>query len=155
MKSHQYNSRNALLAVGTAAILSLTVAAQADEGWVVDFEKAKAQAAKEGKSILMEFTGSDWCPPCMALHDNVLTQPEFLDYADKNLKLVEIDFPRNKPLNVLVELANKTLAEKYNVQSFPTLIVMDAAGEILHRDEGYGSQNAKAFTGDLKAALGR
>jgi len=59
--------------------------------------------------------GSDWCPPCMALHDNVLTQPEFLDYADKNLELVEIDFPRNKPLNVSVELANKSLAEKYKV----------------------------------------
>ena len=35
----------------------------ADEGWLVDFEKAKVQAVKEGKPILMEFTGSDWCPP--------------------------------------------------------------------------------------------
>ncbi len=60
MNSLRFIPRNVLLGVGTAAILSLTVAAQAAEGWVVDFEKAKAQAAKEGKSILMEFTGSDW-----------------------------------------------------------------------------------------------
>ena len=48
--------------------------AVAEEGWLVDFEKAKTQAAKEGKPILMEFTGSDWCPPCKALHKNVLVK---------------------------------------------------------------------------------
>ncbi len=45
--------------------------------WLIDFAKAKAQSTKEGKPILMEFTGSDWCPPCMALHDNVLTSDVF------------------------------------------------------------------------------
>ena len=123
--------------------------------WVSDLAAAQARAKTSGKLVFIDFTGSDWCPPCMALYDNVLTQSEFLDYADKNLELVEIDFPRNKPINKTVELTNRNLAEKYNVQSFPTLIVMDAAGKILHRDEGYGSQNAKAFTADLKAALGR
>ena len=77
MNSLRFIPRNVLLGVGTAAILSLTVAAQAAEGWVVDFEKAQAQAAKEGKSILMEFTGSDWCPPCKALQKNVLSKDVF------------------------------------------------------------------------------
>ena len=128
---------------------------RAEKMWGSDLAAAQTRAKTTGKLVFIDFTGSDWCPPCIALHDNVLTQPEFLDYADKNPELVEIDFPRNKPINKTVELANRNLAEKYNVQSFPTLIVMDAAGKILHRDEGYGSQNAKAFTGDLKAALGR
>ena len=128
---------------------------RAEKMWGSDLAAAQARAKTSGKLVFIDFTGSDWCPPCIALHDNVLTQPEFLDYADKNLELVEIDFPRNKPINKTVELANRNLAEKYKVQSFPTLIVMDAAGKILHRDEGYGSQNAKAFTADLKAALGR
>ena len=128
---------------------------RAEKMWGSDLAAAQARAKTSCKLVFIDFTGSDWCPPCIALHDNVLTQPEFLDYADKNLELVEIDFPRNKPLNVPVELANKTLAGKYNVQSFPTLIVMDAAGQILHRDEGYGRQNAKVFTADLKASLGR
>ena len=128
---------------------------RAEKIWGSDLAAAQARAKTSGKLVFIDFTGSDWCPPCMALHDNVLTQTEFLDYADKNLELVEIDFPQNKPLNVPVELANKKLAEKYNVQSFPTLIVMDATGKILHRHEGYSRKNAKAFTADLKAALGR
>ena len=128
---------------------------RAEKIWGSDLAAAQARAKTSGKLVFIDFTGSDWCPPCMALHDNVLTQPEFLDYADKNLELVEINFPRNKPLNVSVELANKSLAEKYKVQSFPTLIVMDAAGKILNRHEGYGRKNAKAFTAYLKATLGR
>ena len=128
---------------------------RAEKMWGSDLAAAQARAKTSGKLVFIDFTGSDWCQPCVALHDNVLTQPEFLDYADKNLELVEIDFPRNKPLNVSVELANKSLKEKYKVQSFPTLIVMDAAGKILHRDENYGGKNAKAFTADLKAFLGR
>ena len=128
---------------------------RAEKMWGSDLAAAQARAKTSGKLVFIDFTGSDWCPPCMALHDNVLTQPEFLDYADKNLGLVEIDFPENKPIKKTVELANRNLAEKYKVQSFPTLIVMDAAGKILYRDEDYGRQNAKAFTADLKASLGR
>jgi|TARA_B100000959_G_C14514297_1_gene432655 thiol-disulfide isomerase/thioredoxin len=128
---------------------------RAGKMWGSDLDAAQARAKTSGKLVFIDFTGSDWCPPCMALHDNVLTQPEFLDYAAKNLELVEIDFPQNKPIDRAVELANKSLAEKYKVQSFPTLIVMDAAGKILHRDEGYGRKKAKAFTVDLKATLGR
>ncbi len=123
--------------------------------WGSDLAAAQARAQATGKLIFIDFTGSDWCPPCMALHDNVLTQPEFLDYAAKNLELVEIDFPKNKPINKAVELINRNLAEKHKVQSFPTVIVMDAAGKVLHRDEGYGRKNAKAYTADLRAALGR
>ena len=63
MNSIHKLTRKAALAVGAAAILSLPLNSQAADGWLVDFEKAKAQAAKEGKSILKEFTGSDSCPP--------------------------------------------------------------------------------------------
>ena len=58
-------------------VIGLSISAVAEEGWLVDFAKAKAQSAKEGKPILMEFTGSDWCPPCKALHKNVLTSDVF------------------------------------------------------------------------------
>lgn len=128
---------------------------RAENMWSSDLATAQTQAKTSGRMVFIDFTGSDWCPPCMALRDNVLTQTEFLDYADKNLELVEIDFPKNKPIDKTVELANRNLAEKYNVKSFPTIIVMDAAGKILHREEGYGRQNARAFTAGLKKALGR
>ena len=92
------------MAVGTAAILSLP-AAQAADGWLVDFEKAKAQAAKEEKSILMEFTGSDWCPPCKALAKNVLTQDVFKTEMPKNFVLLKLDSPRDKSKQTPEEIA--------------------------------------------------
>ena len=92
------------MAVGTAAILSLP-AAQAAYGWLVDFEKAKAQAAKEEKSILMEFTGSDWCPPCKALHKNVLIKDVFKQEMPKHFILLKLDNPRDKSKQTPEEIA--------------------------------------------------
>ena len=117
------------MAVGTAAILSLTVAAQADEGWVVDFEKAKAQAAKEGKSILMEFTGSDWCPPCKSLHANVLSKDVFKTEMPKNFVLLKLDSPRDKSKQTPEEIEQyKVLSAKYGIQGVPTIFLADAKG---------------------------
>ena len=96
MNSIHTLTRKAALAVGAAAILSLPLNSQAADGWLVDFEKAKAQAAKEGKSILMEFTGSDWCPPCIQLEKNVLSQEAFKTGAPKNFILLKLDSPRDK-----------------------------------------------------------
>ena len=88
----------------------------------------------------------------MALHDHVLTQKEFLDFAEKNLELVVIDFPKNKPLDEKVELANRALAEQYKIGSFPTVLVLDVEGSVVHREEGFGNKNAQAYTADLKKA---
>ena len=123
--------------------------------WGDNLEIAKAQAAKNNKLVFVDFTGSDWCPPCMALHDHVLTQKEFLDFAEKNLELVVIDFPKNKPLDEKVELANRALAEQYEIESFPTVLVLDGDGAVLHREEGFGNKNAQTHTTDLKQALNK
>ena len=155
MKSHQYNSRNALLAVGTAAILSLTVAAQADEGWVVDFEKAKAQAAKEGKSILMEFTGSDWCPPCKSLHANVLSKDVFKTEMPKNFVLLKLDSPRDKSKQTPEEIEQyKVLSAKYGIQGVPTIFLADAKGRPYYQTVGYSGDPADQYVANLKEQLG-
>ena len=155
MKSHQYYSRNALLAVGTAAILSLTVAAQADEGWVVDFEKAKAQAAKEGKSILMEFTGSDWCPPCKALHKNVLVKDVFKTEMPKSFVLLKLDSPRDKSKQTPEEIEQyKTLSAKYGIKGVPTIFLADAKGRPYYETVGYSGDPAEKYVANLKDQLG-
>ena len=64
--------------------------------WLTDFPKAQAQAKKDSKLVLMDFTGSDWCPWCIKLHNEVFTTPEFTEYAKKNLTLVQVDFPHKK-----------------------------------------------------------
>ena len=123
--------------------------------WGHDLATAISKSKKNVTLILLNFTGSDWCPPCMALHDFVPNQPEFLDFAEKNLELVELDFPQNKSIDEKLAVTNKKLAEKYNVEGFPTIIVIDATGKIVHRDTGYSGKTAKAYTANLKNKLGR
>ena len=82
----------------SAIIFTLAGNASAEEGWLVSFEKAKELAAKEGKPILMEFTGSDWCPPCKALHKNVLGTDVFKAEIKKDFILLVLDNPRDKSL---------------------------------------------------------
>ena len=125
---------------------------RAKQLWGNDLAAAKAQAAKNNKLVLVDFTGSTWCPPCIALHEYVLTQPEFLDFAEQHLELVALDFPRD---NEQVDPANARLALEYQVDGFPTVIVMDPQGKTLHRLEGFSNKNAKAYTADLKQALNK
>jgi len=65
--------------------------------WLTDLPQAQAQAKVENKTVLLDFTGSDWCPWCIRLKNEVFSQPEFIAYANKNTVLVEVDFPRQKP----------------------------------------------------------
>ena len=142
------------MAVGTAAILSLP-AAQAADGWLVDFEKAKAQAAKEEKSILMEFTGSDWCPPCKALAKNVLTQDVFKTEMPKNFVLLKLDSPRDKSKQTPEEIEQyKVLAAKYSIQGVPTIFLADAKGRPYYQTVGYSGDPADKYVANLKEQLG-
>jgi len=142
------------LAFGTAAILSLPTA-QAADGWLVDFEKAKAQAAKEEKSILMEFTGSDWCPPCKALAKNVLTQEVFKTEMPKNFVLLKLDSPRDKSKQTPEEIEQyKVLSAKYGIQGVPTIFLADAKGRPYYQTVGYSGDPADKYVANLKDQLG-
>lgn len=125
---------------------------RAQQMWGTDLTAAKTRAAQNNKLVLVDFTGSDWCPPCIALHEHVLTQPEFLDYAEQHLELVALDFPRDE---TKINPAHAQLALEYQVNGFPTIIVMDPQGKPIHRLKGFDNKNAKAFTADLKKALGQ
>lgn len=131
--------------------LFLAVQLQAAEGeWMTDLAKAQAKAKQEKKLVLVDFTGSDWCPPCKALHKNVFSSKEFNEYAKKNVVLVEVDFPRRKEQPAELKKANRALAEKYNIESFPTVLVFDSNGKQLDRKEGYGGGSAKEFVASLE-----
>src|ERR1700733_5558822 len=91
--------------------------------------KAEEQAKKEGKLVLMDFTGSDWCPFCIKLHDEVFSKPEFAEYAKKNLVLVQVDFPHKKEQTKELKEANHALLEKYKIEGYPTIIVLNGQGK--------------------------
>ena len=120
------------LALFTIGVASLAAPAFANtlEGWSTDLDKALAEAKAGKKSVLVEFTGSDWCPPCIAMRKNVFSKKEFVQAASKNFILVELDFP--KADKALAE-KNQPLAEKYKIEGFPTVILLDADGKEFNR----------------------
>lgn len=101
----------------------------AADGWMTDMEAAKKQAAEQKKDLMIEFTGSDWCPPCMQLRANVLSKADFLQEAQKNFVLVELDFPRSKEQTPEMKAANEKLAKEYEVSGFPTVVFASADGK--------------------------
>ena len=99
------------------ALFALTAGLTAGEGWLTNLDKAKAVAKKERKMILVEFTGSDWCPPCKALKKTIFNSDTFKKYAKSSLVLVELDFPRGKNLITKEQAAyNRTQAKKFSVR---------------------------------------
>ena len=115
----------ASVTVGVAA-LSSSAFASTPEGWSTNLEKAFKQAKAQKKSVLVEFTGSDWCPPCIAMRKNVFSKKEFVDGASKKYILVELDFPNGEPE---VKEKNQPLAEKYKIEGFPTVILFNSEGK--------------------------
>lgn len=138
------SSAAALLA---AAALNLGAA----ESWTTDFPAAKAQAKKENKLVLMNFTGSDWCSWCKKLHNEVFSTKEFGQYAKEKLVLVEIDFPNAKKQSDALKKANEALQEKYKAEGFPTILVLNGDGKVLWRQVGYMAGGPEAWIGKLKS----
>ncbi len=121
----------------------------AEDAWITDVPKAMEQAKSQKKLVLLDFTGSDWCPPCKSLHKNVLTSEEFSKFAKDNLVLVDLDFPKAKPQSDELKAANKELSKKYGIKGFPTIIVLDVDGKELFRKVGYGGTPAAEYVADL------
>lgn len=111
-----------------AAVALFCAAATAGSEWFDNFENAKAKAAKEGKDLLLDFTGSDWCGPCIALKSEVFDSKEFAKEGSKHFVMVELDFPKLKELPDSLKKQNEKLREYYRVNSFPTVVLADAKG---------------------------
>jgi thioredoxin-related protein len=119
-----------------------------------DLEGAKAKAAKEQKPLLIEFTGSKWCPPCQALTAKVLSTPEFAAFS-RNVVMVSLDYPPLSERTPAKVSANPELArlmsikEKYGVPGFPTMFLYDAQGKQLSKIVGYSGESAAAYIAKL------
>ena len=120
------------------------------EGWTTDLEKALDQAKKEKKAVLVEFTGSDWCPPCIAMRKNVFSQKEFVKAASKDFILVELDFPKGDPE---LKKKNDPLAKKYKIDGFPTVILLDHEGKEFSRFFASEHATTEKFLAHLTASL--
>jgi thioredoxin-related protein len=123
--------------------------AGAEEGpWLTNLAQAQAKAKAEHKMILMDFNGSDWCPPCKALRKTVLNSQAFLDFAKDNLVLVDVDFPHHKKQPDDLKKANEALSQKFNIEGFPTVVVLNS--NELKKTVGYDGQSAEEFVAELQ-----
>ena len=112
----------------------LTAGLGYSQNWSANFEDAKMKAEKENKNILLVFSGSDWCGPCIKLEKTVWKSQEFQTEADNNWVIYRADFPRKKVNQLSPEKAenNNKLAEKYNKYgSFPLVLLLDKKGKII------------------------
>jgi protein disulfide-isomerase len=112
-------------------------------------EKAVEATKKDGKDILVDFTGSDWCGWCIKLNKEVFSTPEFATYAKANLVAVEVDFPQKKKLSDAQKKQNQALADKYKIEGYPTIIVLNSDGKKVG-ELGYQPGGPKAFIASLE-----
>jgi thioredoxin-related protein len=140
------------LACVTVGIAALTASAFATtlEGWSDDLSQALEKARTEKKSVLVEFTGSDWCPPCIMMRKNVFSKKEFIDAASKKFILVELDFPKG---DKALSEKNQPLAEKYKIEGFPTIVLLDSEGKEFTRFFASQFPSVEAFLKRLDDAL--
>lgn len=124
-------------------------AAASDLEWITDLPKAQEKAKTEKKMVMMDFTGSDWCGWCIKLHKEVFSTDDFAKYAKDNLVLVEVDFPQKKKQSAAQTKANKELQQKYKVEGYPTIIVLNSEGKKVG-ELGYQEGGPKPFIAQLE-----
>ena len=139
--------RMILLAILVLGLFSWCSRAAALE-WMTDITAAQAKAKAENKFVLLDFTGSDWCGWCIKLRNEVFEKPEFAAYAGAKLILVEVDFPRKIQQTAVLKAANQGLSQKYRIEGYPTIIVLDPSGKKIGQT-GYLPGGPSAFLASL------
>lgn len=121
--------KNILYVTGLAAAVAPAFAALE---WSTDLDAARTRAAAEGKSVLIDFTGSDWCGYCIQLKKNVFDTPEFEAFAKDKFLFVEIDVPQDvKRIGQELYNKNQQLCKQYKIAGFPTIMLMSPEGYVI------------------------
>ena len=130
------------------------VAEEYSANWLTDLSVVQAKAKEEGKPILMDFTGSDWCGWCIKLKKEVFSRPAFINYANEHLILMTVDFPKRKQQEESLKDQNNTLMDTYGINVFPTIILVDAEGKVLGKT-GYRRGGPEPYVEHLKSLLNK
>ena len=104
------------------------------QDWKTNLDLVKKEAISQNKPILLVFSGSDWCAPCIKLDKSIWQSAEFKEYAATNLVLERADFPKKKQnqLDPDIKKQNESLADIYNKDGiFPLVVVLDSNGKVL------------------------
>jgi thioredoxin-related protein len=136
-------------------VSSFVCSAASKPGWTEDYDKALTEAKASGKLLLLDFTGSDWCPWCVRMDKEVFSKPKFKDWAKQNLVLVELDFPHSKFQSKKVQAQNEKLQKQFQVSGFPTMVLLGSDGKPRKVFGGYQEGGADAFVEELSKVTGK
>lgn len=139
----------------TLSLLILSIFVSYPE-WLTDFNKAQQEAAQNKKMILLNFSGSDWCGPCIRMKKEIFDVDVFNNYAAEHLVLVSADFPRLKKNQLSKEQTkqNEGLADKYNKEGkFPLTVLLDADGKLLKEWDGLPNETPEMFVAEIKKII--
>lgn len=124
--------------------------------WQTDIVKAEQSAKEEHKFIILNFSGSDWCGPCIRLHNEIFDSEIFTKYANDHLVLLNADFPRAKKNQLSKEQQKKNdeVADVYNKNGvFPLTLLLNSEGKVLKKWEGFPKESADEFTNEINAVM--
>ena len=135
------------------AVLFVFSAAKASDSTFI--QKAEATASTQHKYILLNFSGSDWCIPCIKMKKTIFETGAFKTYAATNLVWMNADFPRSKKNLTKAEIKqNVQLAEKYNKSgSFPFTLLLDEKGNVVKTWDGFPNISPEDFVKQIDLAL--
>jgi thioredoxin-related protein len=134
-------------------LIALCICTMSFTVWQPNVETAKQIAKEKHELILLNFSGSDWCGPCMRLRSEIFESPVFSAMADTTLVMVNADFPRNKKnqLDKQIVKQNEALADKYNPEGkFPFTLLLDANGKVIKSWDGLPKETAAQFASEVK-----
>ena len=137
--------------------ISLFLGLSVNVTWLGDFNEATTEAVQSHKYILINFSGSDWCGPCIRERKEILENDVFEKYASDHLVLVRADFPRQKKNQLSPEQTkrNEALADKYNPDGkFPYTILVDEHGKVVKDWDGFPNESPENFVGQIAAIAG-
>ena len=142
----------ALLGICCGASLFAAVGSTTPQGWYDDFAEAQKEAVKTGRPILALFTGSDWCPGCIALNEYALSKPEFMEFAKKNLVLLYMDSPRYAKQSAKERATVDKVNRKLDPGPYiPATVLVSSDGRILERM--VGAFPAKEYIKKIQSAI--
>jgi uncharacterized protein YyaL (SSP411 family) len=124
--------------------------------WHYNLDEAKQVARKDHRHILLNFSGSDWCGPCIRMHKEIIESDAFTKLADTTLVLVNADFPRSKKnqLPAKQQELNNAMADQYNPQGdFPLTLLLNADGKVLKSWIGLPGMKAETFAAQVKELI--
>src|SRR5262249_28537175 len=115
---------------GTLAALAFLVLpkAGAEEPWLQEFDEAQTAAKRDGKDLMIDFSGSDWCAPCKWLKDKILTRPEFIAAAGPQCVRVDTADGAGRPMPEGRKEPSRKRQQRSGIEPSPTVVLATADG---------------------------